>query len=610
MLVGVEEAAGAEAVFELGEGDFFAGVDGDGLRGVGFEVDEVVGEAGFDGGVFEPGPEGGVLGGDVGGPFALACGFEGESKFRVEEFDFFWTGEGGEVGADGFSADFQFEEEEEVFRAVFFRFFGKVEGGDFLVAEGEDFGGSFSLFDGFAVGEGESPAPVPGGGFAAVAGDVDFDLFFLLVFEGGDEDGGEEFFGHVLSGFPSAEVVDGGPGGAAPDVVELPVDGAHASGHHPSPVFDGVFECHALEDLGEPEDHFAGFGHAEPAQGVVEDEAVAGLAPLVVFHDGVGDVSLIRFGEGGDGFRFVEALEAELAVEAVSAGAVPLEGLFPVPDVPEVGIAGFFVEEFVAVAVGFMRGAGPVGALGVDFGEDVGDEFVPEWGVIVPRAVFPLAVAVEALFEFVVAAPEDDAGVVSQAADVIFGFGGDVGHEVGEEGGVGVAGEHHVVPDADAQFVADVVEPVFQIEGAAPDADHVGVAEGGLFQEVAVIGGAFAILNDVHGDDVGAFGKEGDVVGREFKAAAPFVFVLAEFDDAEADAVAPEVEGLVVLGGEEDVYPVEGLFAEAVGPPEFRVFDPEFERGCGRVEGDHILGHDFAFKNDGDAGFQIVGLSE
>ena len=91
-----------------------------------------------------------------------------------------------------------------------------------------------------------------------------------------------------------------------------------------------------------------------------------------------------------------------------------------------------------------------------------------------------VAVAVGATFlvpgeraeEFVVATPQRDAGVVVEAGDLFAHLCVDVGQECfGRR--VEVASEHEVVPDQQAKFVADVVEPIGLVSSAAPATDLV-----------------------------------------------------------------------------------------------------------------------------------------
>ena len=70
------------------------------------------------------------------------------------------------------------------------------------------------------------------------------DLDHVLVDDRGDDDGPEKALGKVVRQFPLAAVLERGPGGPLPDVVELPVEGAHGHAlpgvgvrlYHPSPV--------------------------------------------------------------------------------------------------------------------------------------------------------------------------------------------------------------------------------------------------------------------------------------------------------------------------------------------------------------------------------------
>ena len=83
-------------------------------------------------------------------------------------------------------------------------------------------------------------------------------------------------------------------------------------------------------------------------------------------------------------------------------------------------------------------------------------------------AVIPL-ITDPSLLHFVIPAPEGDAGMMAQTADVVVKFGTDIFHKSIVEGGVSSASEHEILPDANAKFIAEVVERISLVETTAPD---------------------------------------------------------------------------------------------------------------------------------------------
>ena len=195
-----------------------------------------------------------------------------------------------------------------------------------------------------------------------------------------------------------------------------------------------------------------------------------------------------------------------------------------------------------------MRAAGPVRALGIVPADHFGQELVEEFRVVPPahaRRLDRPAVADEPLLQFVVPAPERDAGVVAQAADLVLRLGADAAEERAVEGGIGRAGEHEVLPDAQAQLVAEVVKILALVNAAAPDAEHVHVGAGGAAEERLVVAQADARGEGVGGNPVGALGEEGHSVDGEPEGFAPAVLLALEFERPKADAA----DGVVNAGG-------------------------------------------------------------
>ena len=145
------------------------------------------------------------------------------------------------------------------------------------------------------------------------------------------------------------------------------------------------------------------------------------------------------------------------------------------------------------------------------------------------------ATPMDGLFGFVVAAPDDDAGMIAQAADLKFGFEFDILLE-GVSAGLPIVAEHEILPDHDAELVAEVVEILGFVIAAAPVADHVHVGVACGLQDAAVLFGGDARGEAIEGDDVGAFTEDGDAIDDELERAAPLIEIAAKNDGAEAGA--------------------------------------------------------------------------
>ena len=164
--------------------------------------------------------------------------------------------------------------------------------------------------------------------------------------------------------------------------------------------------------------------------------------------------------------------------------------------------------------------------------------------------------------------------MVPQAADVVAKLGADVLLKgVGQV--VDRAGEHEVLPDKQAQLVADIVEPVVRVEAAAPDADAVHVGGSGVLQEPSRASRVHAGQQIVLGDIVGAHGKDVHAVDAVAEALAPIVPAAGDRHRAQADAAAPAVERRPARR-EPDGDGIQRLLAEARGPPELRRVDDDF----------------------------------
>ena len=182
--------------------------------------------------------------------------------------------------------------------------------------------------------------------------------------------------------------------------------------------------------------------------------------------------------------------------------------------------------------------------------------------------VLRLVAPVDRREAFVVAAPERDAGVVAQAAHLVGALLADVREEVRMRR-VRHAGEHHVVPEEDAETVALVVEEVALEVAAAPHADHVHVRRDGAAEQVAGALRGLVAGSRVARNPVRALREDGDAVHADREARAGLVRRAVDLDPAQSDpAIDPHRAG---GNGER----VERLLAVAVRPPEARPGDGE-----------------------------------
>ena len=321
----------------------------------------------------------------------------------------------------------------------------------------------------------------------------------------------------------------------------------------------------------------------------------------MVFHHVTGDIAVLRRGVAVNGFRFGERLEAEFAAKTVLRGAVPFKRLLAVPDIPEVGVAPLRVVEIIPVALGGIGAARPVIAFGVQFGGDFGEEFIEDFAVIFPAhlAVVPF-IADPALLHFVIAAPEGDGGMMAQAADVIFRFSADIIHKRRVKSGIGGAGEHEILPDADTEFVAQVVENIILIETAAPNAQHVHVGVSGTLNQIPVIF-RFEMRGEcIGGDPAGAFGEERDVIDGKLEGFAPFIRFALNVECAQAYTLRDIIQKRAFLTYQVDGYRIKRLFPHTVRPPEFGFGDVQPDITQAVHKGDIAFDHRILSQGNGN----------
>src|SRR5690606_32279448 len=97
-------------------------------------------------------------------------------------------------------------------------------------------------------------------------------------------------------------------------------------------------------------------------------------------------------------------------------------------------------------------------------------------------------------------------------------------------------GKHEIVPDEDAELVAQFVEPVGLVLAAAPDAQHVHIGGPGAFQQIPHHGGGGARWDGVRRDPVGTHHGDVTAVDAAFDGVVDLVLFYHPFEPPEADA--------------------------------------------------------------------------
>ena len=120
-----------------------------------------------------------------------------------------------------------------------------------------------------------------------------------------------------MQGLPVPVIVQAGPTGHGPDVVELPYHGAHAGSPEPPEMLHPIADGLGLEQLGAVEQLVEIPGIEVGLGQVVQNLAVGRGVPLVQLHDPGIHVPVLGFREPADGLQGREGLEAELRQEAV-----------------------------------------------------------------------------------------------------------------------------------------------------------------------------------------------------------------------------------------------------------------------------------------------------
>ncbi len=196
--------------------------------------------------------------------------------------------------------------------------------------------------------------------------------------------------------------------------------------------------------------------------------------------------------------------------------------------------------------------------------------------------LYAFLIPVECAHQLVVAAPERKTGVVLEARDLFFHLGLHLGEKLRRRG-IERAGEHEILPDQEAKFVAGVVEAVGLVAPAAPDPDHVHVGVGGRVQEIAGLLRGDPARQGVGHDPVCALGEDIAAVDADLEAGARVVRLGDQVHRPQADAAM----GRSVAAGQTQV--MQDLRPLPVRPPQFGVLDVEHQRRaaalylCGRL---------------------------
>ena len=226
---------------------------------------------------------------------------------------------------------------------------------------------------------------------------------------------------------------------------------------------------------------------------------------------------LLLRGEHLGDFHRRERLEAELRAEAGMVFLVFREWRVLVPDVPVVHVAlGVVLPGVAEVAGAAARRAGPVCARRVVLRHHLALHLrarhpLPAVEVLVVASFVEPVYRAEAL---VVAAPYRNRRMVAQTAQLVGELVADFVQEPVVRRVHG-AGEHHVVPDEDAHFVAEVVEYVLLELSAAPHAYHVHVRALRASENLRVPRGRLLVLVRGAGNPVRALHEDAPVVHAE-----------------------------------------------------------------------------------------------
>ena len=145
---------------------------------------------------------------------------------------------------------------------------------------------------------------------------------------------------------------------------------------------------------------------------------------------------------------------------------------------------------------------------------------------------------------------------------------------------VDVAGKHQILPHNQAQLVARVQKPVLGVIAAAPYADRVKMAGGAVGQQLARAFRRGAPDQVIFRDVVRAHGEQLVSVHLQAELLAEFVPVAGEHEGAQADAPGGLVLHLALPVQAGDGQRVQRVFPPAVGLPQARLVNRNFQRAA------------------------------
>ena len=205
------------------------------------------------------------------------------------------------------------------------------------------------------------------------------------------------------------------------------------------------------------------------------------------------------------------------------------------------------------------------------------------------RILFPDPL-VHIVHPLVVATPHGDGRMALQTLYLVGNLRAHFPQELGS-GRIHPAGEHEIVPDQQAERVADFIEGVFLKLAATPEADYVHIGIAGRCQKVEVAFAGFEGGVGFTGDPVGALCENRLAVNLEGK-------VLPYLNGAQAYLLFE----LLPVCAHADI--IEMLFSHPGRPPQSGVFDDEtLLDGIGsRDQGDGLLLY-LLSNGEGDSGF-------
>src|SRR6185437_8184977 len=174
-------------------------------------------------------------------------------------------------------------------------------------------------------------------------------------------------------------------------------------------------------------------------------------------------------------------------------------------------------------------------------------------------------------FDFVVATPQHDAGMIAQALYLLDRLDAHVVAErlAGRRDG---AAEHEVLPHHQPQLVGHRVEVIRQVIAAAPDAQHVHVGVARRLEQLPESRGRDARGENVGRDEVGTLGENRNAVDDEFETLALWILLAAQLDAAQT-RFAIRARQYLAVDRDVDVEVIQVRFAVAARPPTPRMRD-------------------------------------